>query len=321
MESIACKVCGKENWIPVVESRDFLHDLPGMFTICRCSDCGFMATNPRPDAEEILAYYPEEYGPYQLNTKRVEKMVAHRQKHPWLFNLVDPSIFVVAQEGCKKCALNVLEIGCGAGNFLYELKLRYPLWNLRGADFSVKSIQTLKAEGIEAYVSDLRKLPEASRSQNVVYAFMIVEHLHYLEETLAEVKRVLKDDGKFVVAVPNIASWQFRFFGQYSYILHLPAHLYHFTESSLTTVMRQNGFEVEKVVYHRTLQDSSFSLCNAIRESYLPEGISSVLLKVFRWRTAYHFITLPLAYIQAWTKQSPTMTLVFRKSIIEGAKE
>lgn len=320
MESIACKVCRKENWIPVVESRDFLHDLPGRFTICRCSDCGFMATNPRPDAEEILAYYPEEYGPYQLNTARVEKMVAYRTKYPRLFDWVDPNIFVIAREKCGDCELHILEIGCGAGNFLYELKLRYPLWHLRGSDFSVKSIETLKTKGIEAYVSDLRELPEASQSQDIVYAFMIVEHLHSLEETLTEVKRVLKDDGTFVVAVPNIASWQFRLFGQYAYILHLPAHLYHFTESSLTTVMKQNGFEVEKVVYHRTLQDSSFSLCNAIKESNLPEGLKKILLQVFRWRTLYHFITLPLAYLQAWTKQSPTMTVVFKKDPTGGAK-
>ena len=315
MEIVACKVCRGENWILVLESRDFLHNLPGRFTICRCSDCGFMATNPRPDAEEIMTYYPEEYGPYQLNTGRVEKMVTHRTKHPFLFGLVDPRIFVIAREGCKKCTLNVLEIGCGAGNFLYELKLRYPLWNLRGSDFSVKSIETLKTKGIEAYVSNLRKLPEADQSQDIVYAFMIVEHLHFLEQTLAEVKRVLKDDGRFVVAVPNIASWQFRVFGQYSYILHLPAHLYHFTESTLTKVMKQNGFEVEKVIYHRTLQDSSFSLCNALKESSLPEWLKSPLLKIFRWRTLYHFLTLPLAYLQAWTKQSPTMTVILKKTV------
>ncbi len=313
MEIVACKVCGGDEWIPVVESRDFLHDLPGRFTICRCSDCGFMATNPRPDAEEILQYYPEEYGPYQLNTKRVEKMVAHQKKHPFLFSLVNPGIFQVGRERCEKCALSVLEIGCGAGNFLYELKLRFPKWHLRGTDFSKKSIETLKSYDIEAYVSDLQKLPEANQSQDIVYAFMIIEHLHFLEETLTEVKRVLKDDGKFVVAVPNIASWQFRVFGPYAYILHLPAHLYHFTEKTAKQLLEKHGFEVEKTVYHRTLQDSSFSLCNALRESSLPESVKRLLLKIFRWRTVYHFITLPFAYLQSWTKQSPTMTLILKK--------
>lgn len=320
METIACKVCGNENWITVLESRDFLHNLPGSFTIARCSDCGFMATNPRPDATEILGYYPEDYGPYQLNTARVEKMVAYRTKHPILFGLVDPNIFVIAREKCDDCELNILEIGCGAGNFLYELKLRFPKWHLRGSDFSVKSIETLKTKGIHAYVSDLRKFPEENQSQDIVYGFMIVEHLHYLEETLAEVKRVLKNDGRLVIAVPNIASWQFRLFRKYAYILHLPAHLYHFTESTLTKVMRQNGFEVEKVIYHRTLQDSSFSLCNALKESSFPEWLKSPLLKIFRWRTLYHFLTLPLAYLQAWTKQSPGMTVILKKNSNESSR-
>ncbi len=312
MESITCKVCEKENWIPVLESRDFLHDLPGKFTVARCSNCGFMATNPRPDATEILSYYPEEYAPYQLNTWRVEKMVRYRQKHPKLFRLVDPNIFWIVRKGEKN--LNVLEIGCGAGNFLYELRLRFPDWKLTGVDFSVSSIKKLHEEKIKAYVSDLQQLREESGSQDVVYGFMIIEHLHYLEKTLGEVKRVLKDDGQFIIAVPNIKSFAFTLFGKYANFLHLPAHLYHFSEASLTKIMNQNGFVVEEVIYHRTLQDSAISLSYGIQESHLPESLKKILLSIFRWRTLYHFLTLPLAYIQAWTKQSPGMTVILRKT-------
>jgi SAM-dependent methyltransferase len=315
METVACLVCKQNNWKSVLEDgRDFLHDLPGAFTIAQCQECGFMATNPRPDAEAIRAYYPEEYGPYQLNQARVAKHVGFRTRFPLLYRLVEPNIFVVARENESERELKVLEIGCGAGNFLYELALRFPHWRLSGTDFSERSIERLQAAGIPAYVSDLGTLHEADRSQDAVYGFMILEHLHFLEKTLAEVRRVLKDDGRFVVAVPNIASWQFRLFGRYAYILHLPAHLYHFTEDSLKNVMQRNGFACERVVYHRTLQDSSFSACNALRESSLPQGIKNALLWLLRWRTAYHFLTLPLAYLQAWTKESPGMTLVFRKS-------
>lgn len=313
METVVCLVCQKNNWKPLLEGRDFLHNLPGKFTVARCQDCGFVATNPRPDAEEIRAYYPENYGPYQLNQARIAKHVGFRRRFPLLYRLVEPNIFVVAKEAESEKELNVLEIGCGAGNFLYELKLRYPHWHLSGTDFSEQSIEHLQEAGVPAYVSDLTKLRESDRSQDVVYGFMILEHLHFFEKTLAEVRRVLKDDGRLVVAVPNIASWQFRLFGRYAYILHLPAHLYHFTEDSLQKVMKQNGFSCERVVYHRTLQDSSFSLCNAIRESRLPSILKQSLLFLIRWRTAYHFLTLPLAYLQAWTKQSPGMTLVFRK--------
>jgi trans-aconitate methyltransferase len=282
METVSCLVCRSHAWVPAVESQDFLHHLPGTFTVARCQACGFMATNPRPDAEEIRAYYPEEYGPYQLNQERVAKHVGFRKRFPFLYQLVEPHIFVVAKEGEADRELNILEIGCGAGNFLYELKLRFPRWHLSGTDFSQASIERLQQEGIAAYVSDLRTLREADRSQDVVYGFMIIEHLHFLEETLAEVQRVLKDDGHF--------------------------------EATLTTIMERNGFVCERVVYHRTLQDSSFSLCNAIRESVLPAAFKRALLSIVRWRTLYHFLTLPLAYLQAWTKESPGMTFVFRKS-------
>lgn len=314
METVACIVCRKNNWKPVLEGRDFLHGLPGRFTVARCQACGFLSTNPRPDAQEIQAYYPEEYGPYQLNQARVAKHVDFRKCFPLLYRLVEPNIFIVAKQGKSNRALHILEVGCGAGNFLYELKLRFPHWQITGTDFSQTSIERLQKVGINAYVSDLQVLREGDTTQDVVYGFMILEHLHFLEKTLSEVRRILKEDGHLVVAVPNIASWQFRLFGRYAYILHLPAHLYHFTEHSLIAVLTCNGFVHEKTVYHRTLQDSSFSLCYAIRESRLPAVLKRMLLFLFRWRTLYHFLTLPLAYLQAWTKQSAGMTLVFRKA-------
>ena len=239
-------------------------------------------------------------------------MVRYRRKHPKLFRLVDTNIFWIVRKEEKN--LTVLEIGCGAGNFLYELRLRFPTWKITGVDFSVNSIEKLHEEKIEAYVSDLQQLREETGSQDVVYGFMIIEHLHYLEKTLAEVRRVLKDDGQFVIAVPNIKSVAFRLFGKYSNFLHIPVHLYHFSEVSLTKVMNQNGFVVEEIIYHRTLQDSAISLGYAIRDSSLPVGLKNILLKILRWRTLYHFLTLPLAYIQAWTKQSPGMTVILRKA-------
>ena len=48
----------------ILASRDLLHDLPGIFTVVKCSNCGLMRTNPRPSPDTIGFYYPENYGPY-----------------------------------------------------------------------------------------------------------------------------------------------------------------------------------------------------------------------------------------------------------------
>ena len=148
METISCKACGGDNWHSVLETKDFLHNIPGLFVIARCTDCGFMATNPRPDEKEIMAYYPEEYGPYQLNTARVEKMVAHQEKHPFLFSLVDPNIFKIGREKCADCELKILEIGCGAGNFLYELRLRFRTWIFVGDEYCLVFIDLVYDDSI-----------------------------------------------------------------------------------------------------------------------------------------------------------------------------
>jgi SAM-dependent methyltransferase len=313
METIACKICDQNLWAPVLVGRDMLHDLPGEFTIARCQKCGFMATNPRPDSQEIIAYYPEDYGPYTLTTNFISKKVAAEQKYPFLFSLVDGLHTQVLWK--EKKNLHVLEIGCGSGTFLYELTQMHPTWQVTGTDFSQKSIDGIKAHGMNAYVSNLTKLEETDRSIDVVYGWMIVEHIHALEQALAEVRRVMKDDGRFVFAVPNDASWQFRFFGKNAYFLHLPHHLYHFTPKTITALLERHGFMVEEIVFQRTFADVWFGFLNMLKNSSLPTPMKHKMLHALRWRTLFHFVTLPFAYIQAWLQATPRMTIIAKKKV------
>lgn len=101
----------------------------------------------------------------------------------------------------------ILDLGCGAGNILYFLKLR-GFTNLDGVDFSKEQIDLAHRLGlVEArqgdIVEELSRLPDGS--VDVIFAMDILEHLDgdTLFRVGDEVFRVLRGGGKLIVHVPN----------------------------------------------------------------------------------------------------------------------
>jgi len=66
---------------------------------------------------------------------------------------------------------------------------------------------------------------------------------------LHEARKLLTPGGKLVIAVPNIDSWPFRWFGRYWHGLNPPRHLTHFTPALLLQLLQRSRFRVEPIQY------------------------------------------------------------------------
>lgn len=96
---------------------------------------------------------------------------------------------------------NRLEIGPG-------MRPRVPMDGSCFIDISVPATKCLNAMGAHAVAATLIALPFASRRFELVCAFDVVEHVADDARALAELTRVLKDDGTLVFSVPlHRASW------------------------------------------------------------------------------------------------------------------
>ena len=56
MENICCIICGKNNTVPFITLRDRLTNNSESFQLVSC-ECSFVYLNPRPDNQQISAYY------------------------------------------------------------------------------------------------------------------------------------------------------------------------------------------------------------------------------------------------------------------------
>src|SRR5437870_4946655 len=89
-----------------------------------------------------------------------------------------------------------------------------------------------------------------------------LEHVHSPLNVLREAHRLLARGGRLYVAVPNIDSLPFRWFGAAWYGLDLPRHLTHFTPPTLALMLQRAGFRPHPV---RMRRHSEWMRCSAQR--------------------------------------------------------
>lgn len=184
-----------------------------------------------------------------------------------------PSEFDDRIERCIKAILklkpaSLLDIGCGDGFFLRELRRRNasPL-SLSGIDRDVESVNRANLDRFDCRVGQIEdQLPFDGDSFDFVFAGEIIEHVINPDFLLAEIWRVLKPGGKLLLTTPNLLCWYNRIlmligvtpmYVEHSYYANYgpsysfakevtPAvgHLRIFNFAPLRSVVYQNGFEI-----------------------------------------------------------------------------
>lgn len=227
----------------VLSGQDRLHQIPGEFRVVRCRTCGLMRTNPRPTPATIGVYYPDDYGPYAV-TPAAGTAPARRAR--WWERWFG---FETRRLPERNSSGRLLEIGCASGTFLREA--RDQGWDVKGIEFSESAAARARSAGFEVQVSSLEGAAPFSERYDVVAAWMVIEHLHEPVAGLRRIGEWLTDEGYLVASVPVQTLRALRWFGDYSYDLQVPTHLYHFNFIVLKRLLAKAGFRVERVHWQR----------------------------------------------------------------------
>jgi len=95
----------------------------------------------------------------------------------------------------------ILDIGCRDGMWLNMLK-NAKFKNLRGIDISKKALEMASKKGHNVTRGDAQNLPFPDEEFNFVSIIHTLEHCPEPLKVLAEIKRVLKPNGRILVVVP-----------------------------------------------------------------------------------------------------------------------
>ncbi len=124
------------------------------------------------------------------------KAINHRLKYA-LKNL--------EKAGLQKGAV-IVDLGCGGGQYIKAIRLRYPDCRCFGFDFTfpalVSAVNHHKIPGCHFAASDVMHLPLKNQSADAVVGFDVYEHVSDLSESVDETWRILGPGGIVHAAIP-----------------------------------------------------------------------------------------------------------------------
>jgi SAM-dependent methyltransferase len=162
----------------------------------------------------------------------------------------------------------LLDVGSGGGLFLGLMRQRG--FRAMGLDFSREAAAIAwRRQSAPAVCAMLENAPFAAESLAGVTMFHVLEHLYDPRAYLSAARDLLAPDGRLVVQVPNLASWQFRLLGRSWNGVDVPRHLFDFRARDVEKLMEQCGFEVLRRKYF-SLRDNPAGLASSLAPSLDP---------------------------------------------------
>jgi SAM-dependent methyltransferase len=246
----ACWICGN----PKLRVLPFRYAFRERFLVgVRCSSCSMVFVHPQPSSAEISEMYGEDYF-----TECSETCGAHG---PSAYMEMAGESGVERSHGARRLDVALLrllgtrgallEIGCGPGFFLAEM--RNLGWHPRGLEISEYAVRHAREKlGLDVVQGSLepRLLPLASF--DAVFMGDVMEHLSNPIESLAAVHSWLKPGGVLLVAIPStmnllsarlgMAIYQTR--RRFKTLRIPPYHLFEYTPSTARETLRRAGFSV-----------------------------------------------------------------------------
>lgn len=208
------------------------------FHICECLNCGLLYTMPRPSKDKIGEYYKsEEYYSHQENKKGFIPRIYEKVKK---VNLKHK--FRLATQG--KQVGKMLDIGCGVGDFLHTAE-SYG-WQCIGVEPSedAKAIARQRTTANILSSEELENLPDASF--DVITMWHVLEHVDDLKWQVAQLQRLIKPEGRIVIALPNYKSYDGQYYKEHWAAYDVPRHLSHFNRNTIAKILATNNLKLVK---------------------------------------------------------------------------
>jgi len=267
-ESTRCPICQDTKSSFIQSSHVYLNSVE--LNLVRCVQCGLVYLNPQPESDEIEGLYSEEYFMQWYSTE--EKREFSKE---FFRKLLTENDLIK-----KNTHLNLLDIGCGMGFFL-EVAREFG-FDAQGVDISPYAAKHCQEKlDFEIRCETLELADYQDDYFDIVTAFDFLEHIRELSGFLTMVKKVLKNEGMFIVLVPNYDSLVFQLDRvicklKKSPLPNIPEHLTYFTISTLKEILHKKGFKVEKILTIQANDERQFFSFNGSPKAILRSMVDNV---------------------------------------------
>ncbi len=172
-----------------------------------------------------------------MENRRITQFTDKYTKTGHIGNLLVNNFFKKIKEIAPKDTENLLEVGCGAGYSLVELKKFFNSdMSFSACDIDPKLVELAKQKNpdVDCRTASIYELPYDDESFDTVICLEVMEHLENPEKALSELARITKKH--IIISTPNEPIWRILNCVRGKYIKdfgNTPGHINHWSSGSL----------------------------------------------------------------------------------------
>ncbi|PKP02354.1 MAG: hypothetical protein CVU11_12255 [Bacteroidetes bacterium HGW-Bacteroidetes-6] len=264
-QSLNCPFCSSTN-------SKKQHGVAG-FLFLYCNHCKSVF---RSDAHVVVAFeYPEEY------YGDAEKEKFWFAPIVWMLNSERRSRTRYIAKRIPLANTSVIDIGCGNGALLTRIQQKTNC-NAIGIEMdSVAARRASKNTKLSIISKPFQEVDLPLHSFDAVVTIHSFEHIAQPQQNLEKASRLVKTDGMLYIAIPNIASFQYKLFGRYWLHLDPEFHLHFIHPDFIKSTMLSKGFMFRKARHFNPVQNIPGFVLSALN---LVTGKRDVLFDMLRNR-------------------------------------
>lgn len=232
-----CPVCGSAGISKVFKVKDNTASQE-YFDIYHCRNCQVRFTQNPPSEASIGEYYQS------------ENYISHTDDSKGLINRLYLIVRNISISQKKKLIekitglrqRNLLDVGSGTGYFAATMSKAG--WQVAGVepDEGARNIAMERHSLKLLPGEELFNLP--ANKFDAITLWHVLEHVHDVKKYIVTFKKLLSDNGKLFIAVPNYTSYDAMSYGPNWAGYDVPRHLYHFTPQTMQWLMKESGLKI-----------------------------------------------------------------------------
>lgn len=288
-----CGVCGGQSIVDLFRIKDARYKNLDIH-LSKCMNCGVGHTE-YPAPGELPAdffnytenYYSYSLGGYSSVRLRLKTVFYKYLFLPFFGTIAERWLTIIPPRRHGK----VLDVGCGCGASL-DIWARLG-WKTYGTEVTSRPIEICRANGHEVFET---KSPAEVFEESFfdwIVLDNVLEHVENPQVLLKQLARLLKCDGALTICVPNFGGEGAEEFGPYWDALLPEQHIFQYTESGLSLLLKECGYAIRHVAYQPRFQ--SIPRMNNVRACGDAETYERLerYLKRLEMRKFIHLLTAP----------------------------
>jgi len=228
LETTPCLLCRSSN-------SSIIHTF-GQLQVVICRKCNLVYLNPRLNESAMRTVYQSDDYFSQRKDAGYEDYSFQEDSLRTTFKR-----FLEKLEKHGMTSGKILEVGCGYGYFLDEAK--YFFSHREGIELSQDAGSYAgRLSGAHIHIGDVGSLPPELNEYAVIVLINVIEHIYSPVEFLCLIKQRLKNDGRIVVATPDIGSFWHIIMRKRWPSFKIPEHVAFYSGQTLRLLLQKTGF-------------------------------------------------------------------------------